>query len=293
MPVRKPTYKPNDGTGPAVTRREFVAAAATAGWLVTSGCRPSRQPLVTARVVNIPTPDGICDAVFVHPSSKRVPGVLVWHDSPGVRPAMRQLAHRMALEGFAVLLPNLFYRAGRAPVFPDSFDYASNAAHRELYRTITAPFFTPGAAERDALAFVQFLDAQDPVDSDRSIGTHGYCLGGPYTLKTAAAVPGRVGAVASLHGGGLVTTRPDSPHLLAPSIRAPVYIAIASDDDRREPETASVLRKAFSEADVVADIEVFRDALHGWCVPDSGSAYDPVNAERAWAKLVALYRDHL
>jgi carboxymethylenebutenolidase len=218
------------------------------------------------------------------------PGVLVWHDSPGLRPVIRDLGKRIAAEGYSALVPNLFYRTARAPVFDVSFDYANNPADREKYRRTVASFLAPGAAERDAVAYVAFLDAQRQVNKKKKIGTHGYCLGGPYVMKTAAALPERVGAGASFHGGFLVTDKPNSPHLLAPKIKARLYFAIASDDDKREPEVKNILKEAFAAANVRAEIEVYPNALHGWCVPDSRAAHNKADAERAWGKLVALYK---
>ena len=240
--------------------------------------------------VEVKTPDDVCDAVFIHPTKGSHPGVLLWHDSPGLRPVIRDLGKRIAAEGYSVFVPNLFYRAARAPVFDASFDYANNPADREKYRRTVASFLAPGAAERDAVAYVAFLDAQRQVDEKRKIGTHGYCLGGPYIMRAAAALPDRVGAGASFHGGFLVTDKSDSPHLLAPRIKARLYFAIGSDDDRREPEVKNKLREAFAAAKVRAEIEVYPNALHGWCVPDSTAANNKADAERAWGKLLALYK---
>ena len=202
---------------------------------------------------------------------------------------MRDLGKRIAAEGYSVLVPNHLYRAAKAPVFDASFDY-NKPADREKYRQLTAPFFAPGAAERDAVAYVGFLDAQPEVNKKKKIGTHGYCLGGAYVIKTAAEIPNRIGAGASLHGGLLVTDKPTSPHLLAPKIKARLYFAIASDDDKREPEVKNKLREAFAAARVRAEIEVYPNALHGFCVPDSKAADNKADADRAWAKLVALYK---
>jgi len=242
--------------------------------------------------VEVKTADGICDADFFYPAKGSHPGVLIWHDSLGSRPAIRELGRRMAREGYAVLAPNLFYRTARVPVFDDSFDYAKNPADREKYGRIVKPFLEPGAAERDAVAYVSFLDAQRQVNRKRKIGTHGYCLGGPYVLKAAAALPDRVGAGASFHGGFLVTGKRDSPHLLAPKIKARLYFAIASDDDRREPDVKDQLEAAFRTARVRSEIEVYPNALHGWCVPDS-KAVNQADADRAWGKLVKLYKTAL
>jgi carboxymethylenebutenolidase len=219
--------------------------------------------------------------------------VLIWPDSLGLRPVLRELGKRIAGEGYSVLVPNHLYRMARAPVFDESFNYSQNPADREKYRRMVAPFLEPGAAERDAVAYVAFLDAQRQVNKKKKIGTHGYCLGGPYVLKTAAALPDRVGAGASFHGGFLVTDKPDSAHLLAPKIKARLYVAIASDDDKREPDVKDKLKGAFAAAKVRAEIEVYPQALHGWCVPDNKAAENKLDAERAWGKLVALYKSAL
>jgi carboxymethylenebutenolidase len=218
--------------------------------------------------------------------------VLVWPDSLGLRPALRVLGRRIAAEGYSVLVPNHLYRSARAPVFDESFDYHDPPQH-ERYLRIVKPFLAPGAAERDAVACVAFLDAQPQVDTRRKIGTHGYCLGGGFMMRTAAVLPGRVGAGASFHGGLLVTDKPDSPHLLAPRIKARLYFAIASDDDAREPAVKDRLKEAFAAARVRAEIEVYPHAKHGWCVPDDKAAANEADAQRAWRKLVALYRAEL
>jgi carboxymethylenebutenolidase len=272
-----------------LSRREFVALSMAGLAAAASSASGTDLPVIETDV-DFKTSDGTCDAVFIHPTKGSHPGVLVWHDSPGLRPVIRALGKRIAAEGYSTLVPNLFYRAARAPVFDASFDYANNAADREKYRRTVASFLAPGAAERDAAAYVAFLDAQRQVDKKRKIGTHGYCLGGPYILRTAAASPDRVGAGASFHGGFLVTDKPDSPHLLAPRIRARLYFAIASDDDQRDPEVKNKLKEAFAAANVRAEIEVYPNALHGWCVPDSSAADNKADAERAWGKLVALYK---
>jgi len=276
------------------SRRSFVAASLAAGLGAATRIASGAGLRVTERNVEIRTPDGVCDAVFLHPDQGSHPGVLIWPDSLGLRPVLRELGRRIAGEGYAALVPNHLYRTARAPVFRDSFDPIDNPADREEYRRHVIPFLAPGAAERDAVAHVAFLDAQGEVDKARKIGTHGYCLGGPYVLRTAAAVSDRVGAGASFHGGFLVTDKPDSAHLLAPKIKARLYFAIASDDDTREPEVKDKLLQAFVAAKVPAEIEVYRNARHGWCVPDhKGAIRNSADAERAWRKLVALYRDAL
>ena len=306
MTDERKDHKRNDESSSELSRRDFVALSLAAGLAAATHSASGKELSVIDTNVEVKTPDGTCDAVFIHPAKGLHPGVLVWHDSPGLRPVMRDLGKRIAAEGYSVLVPNCFYRVARAPVFDTSFDYANNAADREKYRRITAPFFAPGAAERDAVAYVAFLDAQRPVNKKKKIGTHGYCLGGRYVLKTAAALPDRIGAGASFHGGLLVTDKPDSPHLLAPKIKARLYFAIASDDDKREPEVKNRLREGFAAAKVRAEIEVYPNALHGWCVPDDGVGSGGVrpqseskpsdnkaDAERAWGKLVALYKEAL
>ena len=281
----------DDVASARTSRRDFIAFAAR--FIAATGMASSRKQPVVETDVEVKTPDGLCDAVFIHPARGSHPGVLLWHDSPGLRPVMRDLGKRIAGEGYSALVPNLFYRAHRAPVFDDSFDYANNPADRELYARTVASFLAPGAAERDAVAYIAFLDSQPQVNKKKKIGTHGYCLGGPYIMRTAAAMPDRVGAGASFHGGFLATNKPNSPHLLAPKIKARLYFAIAADDDKREPEVKNTLREAFAAAKVRAEIEVYPNALHGWCVPDSKAAENKQDVERAWGKLETLYRQAL
>lgn len=278
----------SDRGSSVVSRRDFVALSLV-GLGVASESIIGKEVSVVEIDVDVKTPDGTCDAVFIHPTKGSHPGVLMWHDSPGLRPVMRDLGKRIAREGYSVLVPNLFYRTGRAPVFnlPLNFE---NPDDREKYGRAVTPFLAPGSAERDAVAYVEFLDTQRQVNRRKKIGTHGYCLGGPFVMKTAALLPERIGAGVSFHGGYLVTDKPNSPHLLAPKIKARLYFAIASDDDQREPETKNKLKEAFAAARVRAEIEVYPNALHGFCVPDSKAAENKVDAERAWAKLVAHYR---
>lgn len=293
MPANETLTQGTDAASRPWSRRDFLAFSLVGGLFAAAGTATARSKEVIDTDVDVRTSDGLCDAVFIHPAKGAHPGVLLWHDSPGLRPVIRDLGKRIAAEGYSVLVPNLFYRAHRAPVFDDSFDYANHPADREKYARTVASFLAPGAAERDALAYVAFLDAQRQVNRRKKIGTHGYCLGGPYVMRAAAALPDRIGAGASFHGGFLVTNKTNSPHLLAPKIKARLYIAIASDDDKREPEVKNTLREAFAAANVRAEIEVYPNALHGWCVPDSKAAENKQDAERAWAKLVTLYREAL
>ena len=279
------------------SRRDFIALSVAAGLAAATGSTFAAQPVVEADVT-IKTPDGTCDAAFIHPQTGSHPGVLIWPDAFGLRPAMRDIGKRIAAEGYSVLIPNPFYRIAKAPVFDSasSFNFQNEADMAKL-RPLMASVSAPGAAEKDAVAYIAFLDAQSQINKAKKIGTQGYCMGGPLVVKTAAALPDRVGAGASFHGGGLVTDKPDSPHLLAPKIRARMYFGIASNDDQRQPDAKDKLRAAFAAAKVPAEIEVY-PAKHGWCVPDmpanSGAPiYSKPDAEKAWGKLVALYKTAL
>jgi carboxymethylenebutenolidase len=208
---------------------------------------------------------------------------------------MREIGRRLAVEGYSVLVPNPFYRVAKAPVIedPSSFSF-QNPADRAKLQPLMASINAPGAAEKDGAAFIAFLDAQPQVNKARKIGTQGYCMGGPLVMRTAAVSPDRIGAGASFHGGGLVTNAPESPHLLAPKIKARMYIAVAANDDKSQPDAKDRLREAFAAAKVAAEVEVY-GSLHGWCVPDmplqnGAPIYNKPDAERAWTKLVALYK---
>jgi carboxymethylenebutenolidase len=279
------------------SRRDFIALSVAAGLAAASGSTFAAQPVVETDVT-IKTSDGTCDAAFIHPQTGSHSGVLIWTDAFGLRPAMRDIGKRIAAEGYSVLIPNPFYRIAKAPVFDSasSFNFQNEADMAKL-RPLMASVNAPGVAEKDAVAYIAFLDAQLQINKAKKIGTQGYCMGGPLVVKTAAALPDRVGAGASFHGGGLVTDKPDSPHLLAPKIRARMYFGIASNDDQRQPDAKDKLREAFAAAKVPAEIEVY-PAKHGWCVPDMPvdngvPIYSRPEAEKAWSKLVALYKTAL
>jgi len=281
-------------TNSDVSRRDFIAMSVAAGIVAATGSASAAMP-VSETDVTIKTPDGMCDAAFIHPTTGSHPGVIIWADAFGLRPTMRDIGKRIAAEGYSVLVPNPFYRVAKAPVLEEdkvrNFNFQTDMPK---IQPLMASINAPGAAEKDAAAFVAFLDAQKEVNKSKKIGTQGYCMGGPLVVKTCAAAPNRVGAGGSFHGGGLVTDKPDSPHLLASKIKARMYFGIASNDDMRQPDAKDKLKESFAAAHVPAEIEVY-SSKHGWCVADmpndaSGPIYNMSDAERAWGKLVALYK---
>jgi len=237
---------------------------------------------VTESDVNVTTPDGTADSYFVHPASGTAPGVLVWPDIFGLRPAFRQMGKRLAESGYAVLVINPFYRTKKAPT-------AEAGAATPIQQLLPlAQSLNETTHMTDAKAFIGWLDRQAPVAKNRKMGTQGYCMGGPMAFRTAAAVPDRVGAVATFHGGGLVTDKPDSPHLQAATSKAQFLIAIAANDDMRAPNDKTIMKETFAKANLPAEIEVYAGAAHGWCPPDT-QVYNEAQAEKAWSRLLALY----
>jgi carboxymethylenebutenolidase len=263
-----------------VTRRRF-------GVLIGAGMtmmlpRVAGAVAVTESEVTITTPDGIADCYFVHPATGSAPGVLIWPDIFGLRPAFRQMGKRLAESGYAVLVVNPFYRVQKAPTaakgaatpIPDVMPLAQ-ALNETTHMT-------------DAKAFIGWLDQQASVAKNKKVGTQGYCMGGPMAFRTAAAVPARVGAAASFHGGGLVTAAPNSPHVQAAGSQAQFLVAIAENDDKRSPGDKTTLADTFAKANRPAEIEVYAGAAHGWCPPDSQVYNEPL-AEKAWSRLLAIY----
>jgi carboxymethylenebutenolidase len=295
-----------EAAAPDAARRELLVRSAAVSLAAAAGqaaAAPRKKaaaapapgaPVVTD--VEIKTGDGVCDAAFIHPVKGSYPGVIIWTDIFGLRPAMRELGTRLAAEGYAVLVPNPFYRTNKGPVVADAsrFDFQDPPARTKMLQW-SASIHQPGAAARDTEVFVSFLDAQPQVNRAKPIGTQGYCMGGPLIVMSAAEEPDRIGAAASFHGGGLVTDKPDSPHLLAPKIKAHMYFGIAASDDERQPEAKDKLKEAFGSR---AEVEVYPGTIHGWCVPDMPQQdgkpiYSKVDAERAWSKLLALYKTYL
>lgn len=237
---------------------------------------------VTEGDVNITTPDGSADCYWVHPASGTAPGVLIWPDIFGLRPAFRQMGKRLAESGYSVLVVNPFYRTKKAPT-------AGAGGATPLQEVMPlARTLSETTNMTDAKAFLGWLDGQAAVAKNRKMGTQGYCMGGPLAFRTAAAAPERVGAVASFHGGGLVTDQPNSPHLLAAKSTAQFLIAIAANDDTKSPNDKTALKETFEKAKLPAEIEVYAGAAHGWCPPDSPVYNEPL-AEKAWGRLLALY----
>jgi carboxymethylenebutenolidase len=262
-----------------VTRRQFGVLLSVGACMVLP--QVANAVSVTESDVSITTPAGTADAYFVHPATGTAPGVLIWPDIFGLRPAFRQMGKRLAESGYAVVVVNPFYRVKKAPT-------AANGATTPIPDLLPlAKALDETVQMTDAKAFVAWLDSQPSVAKNKKIGTQGYCMGGPIAFRTSAAVPDRVGAVASFHGGGLVTDQPNSPHLQAAKSKAQFLIAIASNDDQRSPNEKNVLKETFEKAKLPAEIEVYSGA-HGWCPPDS-RVYNEPDAEKAWKRLLALY----
>jgi carboxymethylenebutenolidase len=277
------------GRSDRLTRRRFGALSAAAG---TAAVLPRAAGAleVTAREVDVPTPDGIADCHFVHPVDGAHPGVLIFPDARGLRMVYRQMSARLAADGYSVLVVNPYYRGKRAPVLPEG----ALAQDPDTMATLgpLLAMLNPDTHVTDAIALLAFLDAQASVDTDRPLGVMGYCLGGPMMLRAAAARPERVGAGASFHGIQLATDGPDSPHLLIPRMRAGFLIAIAENDDETDPEARRTLRAAFDDAGLFAEIEVYAGAMHSWCTADS-PVHNPEQAERAWSRMTELFGKRL
>lgn len=265
--------------------RRDLAAMAVAGAGMAMLPEVANAAEVSDAEVEVTTPDGTCDAYFVTPTEGKHAAVLIWPDIFGLRPAFRQMGKRLAESGYSVLVVNPFYRKQKAPTAAEGASTAISAVI-PLARSLT-----PETQTTDAKAFVGWLDEQPQVDTDKKIGTTGYCMGGPIVMRTAAAVPDRIGAAGTFHGGGLVTGRDDSPHLLIPKMEAQFLIAIAENDDQRDPDSKDVLKQSFADADLAAEIEVY-PAGHGWCPPDT-RVHNEEQAERAWSRMLTLFEKAL
>jgi len=269
-----------------VSRREFGAMGAAAALAACSGSEAiAAAGDLVERTVDVTTPDGTSDCFFVHPAKGKHPGIVFWPDIGGLREAKKAMARRLAAEGYAVLVVNQYYRSAKAPILSSFAEWRTPEGRGKVMPM--AALLTPEAVTRDGAAYAAFLDTQAAVDTARGIGTQGYCMGGPFTVRTAAAAPARVKAAASFHGGGLVTDKPDSPHLLLTSTQASYLIAVARNDDAKAPTEKDVLRQVADAAKRPAEVEVYA-ADHGWCVPDS-PVYDKIAGDRAFARLLVLY----
>ncbi|WP_298196119.1 dienelactone hydrolase family protein [Novosphingobium sp.] len=283
------TFEDEQRAADGVSRRGFGlagGAATMAAWSATWAPAQAADLAVSESTVAIPTPDGTADAVWFHPAQGKHPAVVMWPDIAGIRDANKAMARRLAAAGYAVLLVNQYYRSAKAPVLADFASWRTPAGQQTLKPMIAA--LSPAGTLRDGAAFVAWLDKQPQVDRKRGIATTGYCMGGPFAVRTAAAAPDRVKAVGSFHGGGLVTESPESPHRLLARTKASYLIAVARNDDARAPGDKDVFKTSASAAGRPAEVEVYA-ADHGWTVPDS-PVYDKAEAERAWARLLALLK---
>jgi carboxymethylenebutenolidase len=277
-----------------ISRREFTALSLAAGVTVAAGAHAAVAEVIDTDV-EVKTADGTTEAALIHPKGRgQWPGVILFVDVFGLRPTMRDMAKRLAANGYTVLVPNPYYRTTKAPGLPSTLDF-TNKDDLAKISAVRKPL-SDEAVMSDTTAYVKFLDAQSMVNKKAKMGVFGYCMGGPMTMQAAAANPGRVGAGASFHGGGLVTDKPDSPHLKVPQMKAQFYFAIAANDDQRQPDAKTKLSEAFKAAKLTQTQKVYDGCNHGWCVkdmpngPDGKPLYNEAGAEEAWGQLVALYK---
>lgn len=284
---------PLDGS---LSRRDFAALSLAAGVTAATGIPVAGAAAtgVGEQDVEIKTAAGTCDAALIYPEGKGTwPATILFPDAFGLRPTLRDMAKRLAKNGYVVLIPNPYYRNTKAPGLPIGFDFSS-PTDQARFAELRAPLTNEGVG-RDATAYVAFLDSQPQVNKKAKAGVFGYCMGGLMTMQASAAVPARIGAAASFHGGGLVTDQPDSPHLLVPKVRAQYYFGVAASDDERQPDAKTRLAEAFQAAKLPAKVEVYAGTLHGWCIKDmpmraGRPIYDEPQAQRAWGELEALFK---
>jgi carboxymethylenebutenolidase len=267
---------------PAMSRRVFTLSAAA---MAVIGAPPAfADDEVVSKDVTVKTPDGEADAVLFYPAKGQHPAVLIWTDIFGLRPVFRDMGRRLAAQGYVVLVPNPFYRSMKATT---EADYTAQEVRKKYFPLMAT--LTSETTMADAPAFIAFLDAQPQTDTKKKVGVQGYCMGGPLTFRTAAAVPDRIGGAATFHGASLVTDKPDSPHLLIPKTKAQFYCGVATNDDHEDPEAKDKLKAAFAAVSRPATVEVYDGCNHGWCVKTS-AVYNEPGAEKAWAELSALYK---
>ena len=278
----------------AVNRRQFTRMGVMLGAGATmAACSTTAEAEggLSERMVTFAAAGGTMDGLFVHPAGKKSPAVILWPDIAGLRPAKMAMGRRLAAEGFAVLVANPFYRSVAGVQFEDFAAFRDGDGFNKVRPWMAAN--TPEAVMETAKSVVAWLDAQDAVDTARGIGNEGYCMTGSWTIYSAAAVPSRVKAAASFHGGGLVGEAANAPANLLDDLAddAKVLIAIARNDDERAPGDKDALRAAATAAGADVEIEVY-DGDHGWTVLDS-PVYAQAAAERAYGRLLALYRSAL
>ncbi len=269
-----------------------AAPTATATATADPGAGDTGEPparATTNRRVTIKTPDGEAEAFFVAPADGAHPGVVMWPDVAGLREAYETMATRLAGAGYAVLAVNQYYRSTKLPVLTSFAEWRTEEGKAKI--TPMREAITPEGIAKDGAAFAAWLDQQKEVDPKKKLASTGYCMGGPFTFYTAAAVPERFGVVASFHGGGLVTDAETSPHKLLAKTKVAALICIAQNDDEKQPEAKTTLSEAAAAAERVAEIEVY-PAQHGFCTIDS-PVYDKVQAERAWSRMLAMFERHL
>ncbi len=276
---------------PTMTRRSFGVSAAAAVALAAAPSFARADTKVVERDVDIKTADGTADAALFYPEGKGPwPAVLLWTDILGLRPVFRDMGRDLASQGYVVLIPNPFYRVQRAPVVSGSFDFNKPEDRNKVMPM--AGTITQANSMADSVTYIAYLDTLPQTNKKKKAGVQGYCMGGPLTFRTAAAVPNRIGAAATFHGGGLVTDKPDSPHLLIPKMKCEAYCAVAANDDQREPESKNVLKNTFADNHLKARVEVYEGAQHGWSVKGS-AVYNQASAERGWTNLTDLYKRDL
>jgi len=261
-------------------------------WLVTGTVCASLTPAVFAShprremQVIVGTPDGTVDALLVSPHSGKGAAVVVWTDIMGRRQSFDDMGRRLADAGYTALVVNPFYRDIKGAALPNGVSFPSDEAWQILQPMRKK--LTADAVVRDATAFLHFLDQQESVDTSKKAAIMGFCMSGAYTMLAAASLPDRVGAIASFHGGGLATDKPDSPHLRVSESRAQALHAIAENDHERAPNMKGWLEQAYHDAGIFAEIEVYEGTLHGWTPTDS-RVYHPQQAERAWQRMMILF----
>ncbi|HET9159266.1 MAG TPA: dienelactone hydrolase family protein, partial [Caulobacteraceae bacterium] len=241
--------------------------------------------------VEVKTADGVSDSFLAYPSGRGTwPAVLIWPDIGGLRPVFRDMGKRLAAQGYVVLVANPFYRSVKAKDMAATFDFSDPATRTKLMGYRGA--MNDAGIANDAKAYLAFLDAQPQTAKGKKAGVQGYCMGGALSVQTAGAVPNRIGAVGSFHGGnGLVTQTPASPHLIIAKTQAAYHFATAQNDDQQQPTVKDVLKKTLDDAKRPGTVAVYA-ANHGWCVPGS-AVYNQVEAEKAWAVLTDLYKKNL